>query len=145
MRTATKLLVTVIATTATAFAAAPAQAATVTASSGGFTATLHAGTHHPKVNKKWPIRVTATLNGHSARGVGAFYQFLYNGKDVSDQAVCPNSGKTGCKNWGFKFNGGYTDTLLFPPQSLGFPLTVRVVVSLGSRRLYLPYDIKSTR
>lgn len=135
--------------------AASAGAATVSGSNGPFTATLHAGTHHPKINKAWPIRVTATENGRSVRAA-AFYQFLYNGQAVSSQAVCPNSGTTGCKNWGFQFTGHYSDFLLFPPQSKGFPLTLRVVVSLGKttldshghpvphgRTVYLPYAVQT--
>jgi hypothetical protein len=122
--------------------AAPALGSTVSASSGGLSATLHAGTHHPKVNHHWPIRVSATLNGHSVRGAGAYYQFLYNGQQVSKQAICPNSGTTNCKNFGFKFNGGFSDFLLFPSRSVGFPLTLRVVVSAGGHTVYLAYSVQ---
>lgn len=140
-----KLLAPAVAATALAVGAAPASAGTVTASSGGLTATLRAGTHHPKVNKKWPIKVTATYKGRSAHGVGAYYQFLYNGRQVATRGVCPNQGQMNCSNYGFKFNGHYTDTLMFPPESLGFALTVRVVVSYAHRTVYLPYDVKTAR
>ena len=144
MTTKIKFLAPLAAVSALAASAAPAVAGTVTASNGPVRATLHAGTHHPRVNHHWSIQVTATVNGRPARA-GAYYQFLYQNKDVSNQAVCPNAGVTNCKNWGFKFTGSYSDFLLFPPQSINFPLTVRVVVSVGSRKVYLPYSVSAIR
>jgi hypothetical protein len=114
---------------ALAASAVPASAATVTASSGGLRATLHVGTSHPRVNHRWPVQVTATLNGHAVRA-GAFYQFLFSGQDQSDQAVC-QSGTPGCNNWNFKFTGRYNDVIIFPKEAQAKPLTVRVVVFIG--------------
>lgn len=42
-------------------------AGVVVGSSGGVTATLHAGTHHPKVEVPWPIRFTVSSGGRAAR------------------------------------------------------------------------------
>jgi hypothetical protein len=122
-------LAPVVAAGALAASAAPAPAATVTQTSGGLRATLHVGTSHPRVNHRWPISVTATLNGHSVRA-GAFYQFLFSGQDQSDQAVC-QSGNPGCNNWNFKFNGHYSDVIILPKEAQQKPLTLRVVVFIG--------------
>lgn len=122
-------LAPVVAAGALAASAAPAPAASVTQSSGGLRATVHYGTTHPRVNHRWPISVTATLNGHAVRA-GAFYQFLFAGQDQSDQAVC-QSGNPGCNNWNFKFSGHYSDRIIFPKEAQAKPLTVRVVVFVG--------------
>ncbi len=134
------LTIALLTAAALAVLAAPASAGTVSSRSGPLSATLHAGTHHPRANRKWPVRVTATWNGRSVRA-GAYYQFLYNGQQVSKQAVC-GTGIAGCNNWGFKFTGSYRDTLVFPNRAVGFPLVVRVVVSAYGRTVYVPYSIQ---
>ena len=129
--------------------ALPASAGTVTASSGGLTATFHAGTHHPKANHVWSVTVSAKLNGRSVRGATAWYQFLYNNQQVSKQAVCL-SGRPGCngrhapETW-FHFNGGYRDKIIWPSRSIGFPLTLRAVISAGGRTVYLRYSVQVIR
>ena len=129
--------------------ALPASAGTVSASSGGLKATLHAGTHHPKANHVWSVSVSATLNGKSVHGATAWYQFIYNGQQVSKQAVCL-SGKPGCngshavETW-FHFNGSYRDKIIWPTRSVGFPLTVRAVISAGGHTVYLPYTVQVSK
>lgn len=126
--------------------ALPASAGTVSASSGGLKASFHAGTHHPKANHVWGVSVSATLNGRAVRGATAWYQFIYNGQQVSKQAVCL-SGRPGCngrhapETW-FHFNGGYRDKIIWPTRSVGFPLTIRAVISAGGHTVYLPYSVQ---
>ena len=119
---------------ATAIVAAPALASTVTSSSGGLSASMHAGTHHPKPNKNWWITVTATLGGRPVQRAAVTYQFLYNGTVVSTQYVKYD------KN--YRFNGSFRDNLVFPARAEGHPLTLRVVISDGGHSVYLPYAIQ---
>jgi archaellum component FlaF (FlaF/FlaG flagellin family) len=95
---------------AAALTAAPAGA------SQPFTAHLSAPNHTPTANKNWYVTVTATRNGVKLAG-SVKYQFLFGGMVVSTQ-----------KGGTFK-HGVYHDHLLFPTKSVGFPLTLRVVVS----------------
>jgi hypothetical protein len=64
---------------------APATSGTVTGSSRGVTATLHAGTHHPKVGRGWPLRFTVTRAGHAARA-SLSYEYLFNGQVVAHRS-----------------------------------------------------------
>lgn len=125
-----------VAVAVTAAVAAQALAGTVTVRSGSLTGTLQAGTHNPKINRNWWITVKASLKGRPATA-GAWYQFLYNGTQVSKQAVR--------HNWNFRFHGSFRDNLVFPSRAVGQPLTVRVVVSAGGQTVYLPYAVKPVR
>lgn len=109
---------------------------TVTAKSGALSGTLTAATHHPKINVKMPISVTATLSGKPAHAT-AKYNFLFAGSVVSTQAVK--------SNWHFSFTGHYADTLDFPAQSLGEPITLQVVVSSGGHTVKLNWAIQSVK
>ncbi len=62
--------------TAVAFAAT-----VVKQTSGPLTATLAPSTHTPKINKNWPITVTATVKGKPAHATAA-YEFLFAGMVV---------------------------------------------------------------
>lgn len=115
-------------------AVSPAAAATVKGSSGALKATLTASTHKPKVNEKVPITVTATLSGKPVHAT-AVYQFVYAGSVVSTQY--PNYNKH------FSFTGHFADTLVFPPASVGQPLTLRVVVKASGRAVNLNWPITS--
>jgi hypothetical protein len=111
-----------------------AHTSTVKATSGPLSATLTASTHNPKINVKMPISVTATLKGKPAHA-SAFYNFLFGGTVVSTQYV------TGNKH--FTFTGHYSDTLDFPGQSLGQPLTLDVVIRSDGHTVNLHWAITS--
>ena len=115
-------------------ASAAASPALVKASSGPLSATLLPSTHTPKVNVKWPITVTATLSGKPAHAT-AIYEFLFGGAVVSTQYVKSN------KN--FSFTGHFSDKLLFPPDSAGEPLTLRVVIRAAGHTVNLNWSITS--
>ena len=117
-------------------APAKAGAAHVTVSSGPLSATIVPGTHHPKVNTNWPLTVTATLKGKPAHAT-AFYLFMLGPTVVSTQY--PYS-----KN-PYHFTGSYHDTFVWPADSLGQPLTLRVVVSAGGRKVNLDWNITSVK
>jgi hypothetical protein len=104
---------------ALALAAAPKA---LTASSGPLKVTLvPPPTHTPPIKTSVPISVTATLAGKPVKGATAKYEFLFGGTVVSTQY--PRYNKH------FTFNGHFSDTLIFPPDSVGEPLTLRFVIA----------------
>jgi len=124
-----------LAVLAVAFAA-PSAAATkeLRASSGPLTVTeTPPATHTPKANTNVWITVTAKLGGKPATKASAYYQFLYGGTVVSTQYVRNNKH--------FTFNGRFRDNLVFPGSAVGQPLTLRVIVKVGSRTVHLDWAI----
>ena len=122
-------------------AAVPSAAAaqTVRGSSGPLSATLHAGTHHPKVSANWPLQVTASLSGRPAHAsIG--YQFLYSGQVVSTQIPRYPNGKPHTS-----FTGSFSDLLQFPARSVGYPLTLQVHIVAGGRAVNLDYALQVIR
>jgi hypothetical protein len=117
---------------ATSIAAA---AAVIKGSSGPLAATLAPSTHTPKINTLMPISVTATLNGKPAHATAA-YQFLYGGAVVAPTQYPYN-------NKHFSFTGHFSDKLNFPASSLGFTLTLRVVIKAAGHTVNLPCSITS--
>ena len=118
----------------TILAAGALAAALVKSASGPLRATLTPSTHTPKVNAKRPIVVTATLNGKPAHAT-AVYQFLYDGAVVGTGYVKNNKH--------FSFTGHFSDSLVFPPTSVGEPLTLSVVISSAGHTVKLDWSIKS--
>jgi hypothetical protein len=122
---------------AVAMGAAPAGAASVIKqSSGPLTATLTPSTHTPKINTLVPIAVTATLKGSPAHA-SAVYEFVFAGAVVSTQY--PHSNKH------YSFTGHFSDKLSFPASSLGFTLTLRVVIKAAGHTVNLNCPITSHR
>ena len=111
-----------------------AAAATTSQSSGPLKATFTASTHSPKINQKMPITVTATLNGKPAHAT-AVYQFLFGGAVVNTQYPYGNKH--------FSFTGHYRDNLVFPAESVGEPLTLRVVIKASGHTVNLSWSITS--
>lgn len=107
------------------------------ASAASFVARLKAPNHSPKAGtKSWVITVTARTSSGRALHATAVYQFLYNGQRVSTQY--PNPGHSTGARHPYAFTGSYRDAILWPKRAVGFPLTLRVVVSVpgrGSRNL----------
>ncbi len=82
-----------------------------------FKITPHIANHTPTVNVKWPVRLTVT-NGKKKLSGSVKYQFLFDGSVVSKQL-------------GHSFTHGiYNDTMLWPSNSLGQPLTLRILVTV---------------
>jgi hypothetical protein len=99
------------AATGAALSLAPAaQAAT-------FKVRAHFLNHTPVVNRKWPLVLDVTRGRERLSG-NVRYEFLYQGQVVSHQP-------------GHRFKHGvYRDTMKFPANSLGEPLTLRVIVTV---------------
>ena len=120
---------------ATAATSTAATAATVIkGSSGPLVATLTPSTHTPKINTLVPIAVTATLSGKPAHATAA-YEFVFGGAVVSTQY--PRNNKH------FSFTGHFSDKLNFPASSLGFTLTLRVVIKAAGHTVNLNCSITS--
>ena len=122
-----------------------ALAATTAAASGATSVKEHSGplsvtfvpsTHTPKVNAKWPLSVTATLNGKPAAHATAAYEFLF-GSTIVGPTQYPHSNKH------FTFTGHFSDDLVFPPASSGEPLTLRVVIKASGHTVNLNWSITS--
>lgn len=107
--------------------AAPAQAP----AANRLVAHLYAKSHHPRVNKPFPIRITAT--DPSGRPVRATvdYQYLYGGQIVARRSH-------------YRFKGTFRDSLVFPAASVGYRLTFRAVIksAIGNRNLDWWVEVK---
>ena len=108
----------------------PASSGTVTGSSRGVTATLHAGTHHPKVGRAWPLRFTVTRAGHAARA-SVSYEYLFNGQVVAHRSH-------------YTFTGRFSDVFRWPSSAVGYPLTFRAVIVSGGATIDLDYPVQVT-
>jgi hypothetical protein len=98
-------------------------------------ARLFATTHHPKVNKKWPIRITAR-DGHKKVCGKVRYAFLFNGKVVGRRN--PGVGRDFC--------GTFKDpAIIWPKRAVGIPLTFRAVVDTKIGQANLDYAVKVAR
>lgn len=114
------------------FAALAAVAAVATAPH----VTLAALTHTPKVGTHWPYVVTATVGGKPAAG------------RVTAQIVDPLGGKHpvgfGAKNGNvtnIPFKGRFKDFVVWPAASIGYPLTFRVIVTVGTTKKVVNYTV----
>jgi len=119
--------------------------AAASASGAAFRATLDAPNHSPKAGgKNWKITVTARSNAGKPLRATARYEFFFNGQRVSTQYPNPGHTKGGTKPYAFR--GRYRDTILWPPQAVGHPLTFRVVVSVpGKGSVNLDWKVKVHR
>lgn len=101
-----------------------------TATAAAFSAHLKAPNHTPTASKPWPISVTVTRGGAKLSG-SVRYEFLYDGSVVSHQP-------------GHSFRGGvYHDTLEFPSEAVGYPLTLRVIVTTTYGSVDLDWAVKT--
>jgi hypothetical protein len=99
-------------------------------SSGAVTATLHAGTHHPRVQRPWPIRFTVTSGGRPARA-SVSYEYL-----LGSQVVAHRSHYT--------FTGHFADIFKWPAAAVGYPLTFRAVIVADGATIDLDYAVQVT-
>jgi hypothetical protein len=121
--------------------AAVASASTTTYKDGPLTATFTAGSHRPNCKQKWPITVTASLNGKPAHA-SAFYQFMYSGQVVAKRYPFADTPRNR-RNRIWDFFGRFTDNTFGPFGALavGQPLTVRAVVHAGRYTAYPSYSV----
>ncbi len=106
-------------------------AATVTSSSGGVTASMHVGTHHPRVNQPWYLKFTVTRAGRPVKA-GVSYEYLFGGHVVAKRSH-------------YSFTGSFSDTFRFPATAVGYPLTFRAVIVSGRATIDLDYAVQVSR
>ncbi len=94
----------------------PATASAAAHAAAAFTITRHIANHTPIVNKPWPITLDVTKGKLKLAG-SVSYEFMVGGLPVAKVQ----------KGHSFT-NGVYHDTLKFPPDSKGAPLTLRILV-----------------
>jgi len=97
---------------------------------------LTAPSHSPRINTHWNYVVRATKNGKPVKG------------RLTAQIVDPIGGKhyvqrgpttQNLRNW--PFTGVYRDYIIWPAESRGVPLTLRLTVVAGSARKVIDYDV----
>ena len=106
-------------------------AATVTRSSGGVTASMHVGTHHPRVNRPWYIQFTVNRGSRAVRA-SVSYEYLFGGRVVARRSH-------------YNFTGRFSDTFRFPASAVGYPLTFRAVIVSGKVKINLDYAVQVSR
>jgi len=116
---------------APAVSSAPSGAHTVTVSSGGVTASMHAGTHQPKVEAGWPIRFAVTRGGHPV-AASVSYEYLFGGQVVAHRSH-------------YTFNGHFSDVFKWPSSAVGYPLTFRAVIASAGVTIDLDYPVQVSR
>ncbi len=121
----------IAASTLAALSPTTASAATVTRSSAGVTASMHVGTHHPRVNRPWYLKFTVTRAGRSVRA-SVSYQYLFGGHVVARRSH-------------YNFTGSFSDTFRFPATAVGYPLTFRAVIVSGRTTINLDYAVQVSR
>jgi hypothetical protein len=100
----------------------------VTGSSHGVTATMHAGTHHPKVGRPWPIRFVVASGGRAVRA-SVSYEYLFGGQVVAHRSH-------------YTFTGHFSDVFIWPSTAVGYPLTFRAVIVSGAATINLDYPVQ---
>ncbi len=115
-------------TTTTTASTSTAAAGVVTGASGMITATLHAGTHHPKVNQAWPLSFTVSVSGHPANA-SVSYEYLFGGQVVAHRSH-------------YTFTGHFSDVFRWPSTAVGYPLTFRAVIVSGAKTINLDYPVQ---
>jgi hypothetical protein len=100
----------------------------VSGSSGGVIATMHAATHHPRVNQPWPISFLVSDAGKPAHTEVA-YEYLFGGQVVAHRSH-------------YKFTGSFHDLFMWPSSAVGFPLTFRAVIKSVGATLNLDYPVQ---
>lgn len=102
----------------------------VSGTAGGVTATLHASTHTPKVNRPWPLHFTVTRGGALVKAV-VEYEYLFGGQVVAHRSH-------------YIFTGHFSDVFRWPSTAVGYPLTFRAVITSKGATINLDYPVRVT-
>lgn len=103
----------------------------VSGSAGGVTATMHLASHHPHVNRSWPLSFIVTQGGTPARA-SVSYEYLFGGQVVARRSH-------------YTFTGHFSDKFLWPAAAVGYPLTFRAVITSGRATVELDYAVQVVR
>lgn len=103
----------------------------VSGSSGGVSASMHVGTHNPRVNRPWPLSFTVTGGGAPAKA-SVSYEYLFGGQVVAKRSH-------------YDFTGHFADVFRWPSSAVGYPLTFRAVIVSGKATVDLDYAVQVVR
>jgi hypothetical protein len=103
----------------------------VQATARDISATMHASSHHPRVDRPWPVSFTVTQAGRAARA-RVRYEYLFAGQVVAHRS-------------NYRFSGRFRDVFRWPASALGYPLTFRAVITTGKATLNLDYRVQVIR
>ena len=100
-----------------------------------FKAVFSAPTHHPVVNRNWPI--TVTVADPAGKPIAATLQMnvLFAGAQVGQI----DNGKI------YHFVGRYHELITWPPASIGQPLTLQSVVTVKGKTQKLLFTVSVVR
>ncbi len=117
-------------------------APTTTASKPAFKATLTATSHHPVVNKNWFITVTVTDLSGKPIPATLHMQVLAGGLPVG-QVDAKKNGKG--KGKVYHFVGRHHESITWPQESVGYPLTLEAIVTAKGKTEKLHWTISVVR
>jgi hypothetical protein len=123
-------------TTATAPSANPATATTAVAASGPVRATLHGADHTPVAGKNWTYAVRVTDPGGRPLAGTVETEFVVSGLGVV--------GKETPAIHQLK-NGTLSDTLQFPANAVGHPITLVTVVHTSAGAVALGWSVNVSK
>jgi hypothetical protein len=103
----------------------------VSASAAAVVATMHASTHHPTVQRPWPLSFVVTSAGAPARA-SVSYEYLFGGQVVAHRSH-------------YVFAGHFADVFRWPAEAVGYPLTFRAVIASGGHTIDLDYPVQVVR
>ncbi len=115
----------------TTTATAPSASRTVTATAGAITATIHAGSHVPRVGRVWPLHFTVLSSGRPVKAAVS-YEYLFGGQVVAHRSH-------------YTFIGHFSDVFRWPSSAVGYPLTFRAAITSQGATINLDYPVKVTR
>jgi hypothetical protein len=92
---------------------------------------MHASTHRPRVNARWPISFLVTSAGKPA-DAKVEYEYLFAGQVVARRSH-------------YTFKGTFHDIFTWPSSAVGYPLTFRAVMKAGGATLNLDYSVQVVR
>jgi hypothetical protein len=102
----------------------------VSGSMGGVTATLHASTHTPTVDRPWPLHFTVIHGGALVKAT-VEYEYLFGGQVVAHRSH-------------YTFTGHFSDVFRWPSTAVGYPLTFRAVITSEGATINLDYPVQAT-
>jgi hypothetical protein len=92
---------------------------------------MHASTHHPRVNRNWPVGFMVSRAGRPVKAE-VRYRYLFAGQVVARRSH-------------YTFTGSFHDIFMWPSSAVGYPLTFRAVISAGGVMLNLDYPVQVVR
>jgi hypothetical protein len=107
----------------------------VSGAAGGMRSSLHGANHAPKVNRLWHYSVQATTAARQPLSGTVESEFVFGGQVVGRESP-PTHHLT---------DGRLDDSVTFPAQAVGIPLTFRVVVRTNLGLVTLDWPVKVTR